>query len=265
MPTPTLAPLSRPPIFEVACGVWFTPIDDIDPVLLGVFWERLREDFPLRQVHDEIQSPGPGFHIEVGNRRRHRTWFMSENGEFVVQIQRDRFFLNWRSVGIEGRYPRFSSSPDSVLPRSVALFEQLSEFLEGTAGVAPHPQRVEVMKVDRFVEGRDWAGDDDLLQMMPLLKTFADLGPFRRPQPAFRLRETIGDMIVAIALEMQPVAPRSRHLRLTTTVQAPIPTGVSFREAASTAGNVANELFAAIVPLPEMRKRFDSLTSREAT
>lgn len=257
-------PLARPPIFEVACGVEFESIREIDPVLLGGFWLKVRDQFPLRETHDEIVRPRPGVHLVFGDHQPLRTWFVSKDGEFVVQIQRDRFFLNWRSLGVEGRYPRFSSSPEGVLHRSVALFERLSAFLEEAVGSAPRPLRVEVLKVDQFVEGRDWRGYDDLMVMMPMLRQFQTIGPFRKPLPAFRLVEQLDGTSAEVALETLPVSPKSRHVRVSTTIRAPITPGGSFAQAAAAAGRVANSVFAALVPRDEMLKRFGDVRTEGA-
>ena len=253
-----LPPLDRPPIFEVACGVEFDPIRDIDPVLLGGFWREVRGEYPLRETHNEIPRLNMGFELVLGDNRPLRTWFVSANGEFVVQIQRDRFFLNWRTIGEDGRYPRFSSSSEGVLPRSVELFDKLSAFLTGAIGAAPHPRRVEVLKVDLLIEGRDWSGDDDLMTMMPILRQFCGFGPFQKPTQAFRLVEDLDGAGVELALETLPITPTQRHLRLTTTVRAEIALGESFASAATRAGKVANEVFGAVISKDECAKRFSA-------
>lgn len=259
MTATSLPPLVSPPIFEVACGGAFDPIKDLDPVLLGGLWLRLRESFPIRETRDEIVRPGTGVQLVLGGHAPLRTWFVSHDGAFVLQIQRDRFFLNWRSLGEEGGYPRFSSSPDGVLPRSVALFEALSAYLEETLGLRPTLRAAEVLKIDQLVEGRDWEDYEDLMTLIPALQSFRAIQPFSRPQPAFRVVEQVAAARVEVSLDTLPMPANRRYVRLSTTVQAPIPDGGSYEVTAAEAGRIANTVFESIVPRAQLIRRFGVL------
>lgn len=257
MPDPALEPLERPPIFEVACGIEFAPIDAIDPVLVGGFWLRKRERFPHHETHPEIPR-----RAELSITRGLgpvRTWLVSERGEFVVQIQRDRLVLNWRFVGEGGAYPRFSSTPDGVLARALAEFDAFGAYLEETVGLRPSAQRVEALKVDLFVEGRDWIGHDDLGRLMPTLGPMLSLGPLQQALPALRLFEEQGDTTIDVRIETLPITPTSRHLRLTTTVNRAIDASLGLEGSARAAGATANEVFASLIPRDERVRRFGNL------
>jgi len=48
--------LAAPPIVEVVCGVFFAPIPELDPVILGKFWHDLRGDYPLHAIQPPVMD-----------------------------------------------------------------------------------------------------------------------------------------------------------------------------------------------------------------
>src|SRR5690349_21253827 len=90
----SLEALKNPPIVEVGCGIIFDPIENLDPVSIGSYWHSRRADFPDRQV---MHAVGDATRIVVGpGVGPLRTWLISPTGNLVLQIQSDRFYLNWR-------------------------------------------------------------------------------------------------------------------------------------------------------------------------
>jgi|ERR1700730_1115159 uncharacterized protein (TIGR04255 family) len=100
------APLPRfrkPPVSEVALGVQFSAV--LNPVHLGLYYQRVKTRFPKIQMQSPVLPvfetfgtgglPGPQFAFTHG--MQPRMWFLSDDDNFLIQLQSDRLLVNWRS------------------------------------------------------------------------------------------------------------------------------------------------------------------------
>lgn len=107
-----LPDFAQPPLTEVALGVVFEPTD-IGIVGLAELHQRWRAEFPRVEEHPALPplfappSLAPGLVIEVGQPHL-RLWMITDDGDRLVQVQRDRLVVNWRRTG-SGDYPRYRS------------------------------------------------------------------------------------------------------------------------------------------------------------
>lgn len=164
---------SDPPIIEVVCGILFDPIDGLDPVLVGRFWDALLERFPRKQLVPAIpNASAEGVLIEFATVPALRTWLVSDDDSRVMQIQSDRFYLNWRSRG--SAYPSFNPSGDQVglLREVVDAFGAFERFLTERARLALRPVGIELSMFDDFRQGRHWGTVADLAAVLPSLRPF---------------------------------------------------------------------------------------------
>jgi uncharacterized protein (TIGR04255 family) len=129
------APLPRfrkPPVSEVALGVQFPPV--LNPVHLGLYYQRLKARFPKVQVQPPITAafetfapspivfgmPMPAIGLQP------RMWFLSEDENSLIQLQSDRLLFNWRG-GLQGvPYPHFEAV-QGEFAEAFDLLEKLSE------------------------------------------------------------------------------------------------------------------------------------------
>ena len=191
MPSPAvtsaLERLPAPPIVEVVCGVRFERLP-LDPLLLGAYWEPKRTNFPRHELHPPIYDRGP---VTPEYPFTPRVWLVSESGEFLLQIQADRFYVNWRKG--EGDYPRFSDHPQSrgVLSRVIEEFEGFADFCKRAIGISPVLERVELTKIDAFRKGLHWKNLADLVQMLPILSGVRSLADSEDPIVNFQMSHTI--------------------------------------------------------------------------
>ena len=111
---------------------------------MGLLWQRLYADFPTLQelppldTAEEQFGPVQTHTITVqliGPQPVPRHWFVSRDGTRVVQVQSDRFILNWRRMQPEEPYPRY----EALRQEFQQHFRQYTEFLTerklGTATV----------------------------------------------------------------------------------------------------------------------------------
>jgi uncharacterized protein (TIGR04255 family) len=85
---------------------------------LGLLWQRYLKEFPLLQELPPIDTPeenfGPGQVRSItvqlmGPAPVPRHWFLSRDQTRVIQVQPDRFVLNWRQIHPEEPYPRYET------------------------------------------------------------------------------------------------------------------------------------------------------------
>jgi uncharacterized protein (TIGR04255 family) len=120
------------PLIEVALSVQFQPLINFTSAHAGDFWGEIRSEFPIAQEQpllgpiDEIfgtasqlrfgfQFIGPGI----------RNWFVSQDQSYLLQIQKDRFAINWRKTASTPEYPRYPAIRD----RFLELFSQFEKYL----------------------------------------------------------------------------------------------------------------------------------------
>lgn len=94
----------NPPINELVMGVYFRePIVPLRAEHIGLFWNRIRSEFPncsqqLMIGGIEIQVPEEIFPLP-------RFWFVSSDESVLIQVQRNTFLFNWRKR--DGEYPHY--------------------------------------------------------------------------------------------------------------------------------------------------------------
>jgi uncharacterized protein (TIGR04255 family) len=107
---------ATPPVNEVALSVQFqSPVLD-DVGLLADYWPAIRADFPRHEKQpplppmqeDFARPPQSGFQFQLLQAPpQPRYWFLSTDGVTLVQVQSDRFALNWRQQKGDEEYPRY--------------------------------------------------------------------------------------------------------------------------------------------------------------
>ncbi|MGA3122902.1 MAG: TIGR04255 family protein [Polyangiaceae bacterium] len=160
--------LKDPPIVEVVCGFFFSPLARLDPITVGKYWSEKKERaFPKTQLQPPVADrPGVRLGDGIGPLR---CWLIGEHDEYLLQIQPDRFYFNWRKR--EGEYPHFNDYGEKtgVLSRSLAEFEQFAEFASAALGQTPKPGRLELAKIDLLTSPKHWEHYSDLQSVLPML------------------------------------------------------------------------------------------------
>jgi uncharacterized protein (TIGR04255 family) len=164
----------NPPIEEVAIGVEFKPIRGWGIPHHGLFWERIRKQYPKFKVLGPLpskieqfgrgpQRPEPAFKIVEGADAR--CWFLQEDDSRLLQIQSDRLILNWRKVNSAEPYPRY----ENLKPEFQKAWADFGCFLGDVELETPEIVQCELTYVDLFPRGMGWDGYADLHRISPLL------------------------------------------------------------------------------------------------
>lgn len=112
-----LPTFESPPVGEVVLSVQFQRLAALQAAHLGQFWERIRADFPRTETHPPVDAVVERFNEERTAARVRfqfrpidplpRAWFISTDDTRLIQVQADRFIVNWRRSSSGQTYPRF--------------------------------------------------------------------------------------------------------------------------------------------------------------
>lgn len=113
----------RPPVIEVAVGLKFKRLERFATPHFGLLWSRLIDRFPRCEDappivdEEDISAPFPATLA--------RSWLIDTSNSWLVQIQPNRFHVNWRKQRDEVEYPHF----EKILATFEECFSIFSEFL----------------------------------------------------------------------------------------------------------------------------------------
>lgn len=107
----------KAPVTEVALSIEFLPLDKWDFSSALLFGKILSGEYPKIEVKQplfsEIEKFGDEFwqqnqmKVEMMDQNAQRFWFVSDPPNWIIQVQKDRFVLNWRKITGEEEYPRY--------------------------------------------------------------------------------------------------------------------------------------------------------------
>ena len=150
--TPVRPNFKQPPLVEQVITLIFEEFAQFSVGDYGLFWERIRSDFPtcttqsplepLIESFGDFSPAGVKFRL-VGHDVLPRCIYRSSDGGELIQLQRDRFTFNWCYV--EGStYPHF----EATLCRYRELLHKFSEFVESRGWGPPVVRQCEVTNVN---------------------------------------------------------------------------------------------------------------------
>jgi uncharacterized protein (TIGR04255 family) len=132
-----LPSFKSPPLNEVVLGVQYDTVETFNITTYGLLWEKFKSQFPNIEHHMPL---GPQFE-KIGGRRQSfgelsrfnieplisaplpRAWFISENGQELIQIQPDRFIRNWRRLDSSNEYPRYEKHLRGEFLKNLMMLE----------------------------------------------------------------------------------------------------------------------------------------------
>ncbi len=149
---PTSPSFADPPLLEVALAVEFAPLAEFGATVMSDLARRWSGRYPRVQEHPplppnmaiDFPASGAGMMVSVGAPQI-RLWLLTESEDRLVQVQRDRLIVNWRSSSDEGIYPRYK---DSLRPEFENDFEELRLFLRERSLPPPRVISTEVTYVN---------------------------------------------------------------------------------------------------------------------
>ncbi len=120
-----LPSFGSPPVVEVVMGVQFQPLAQLRSPHFGLFWETVRPEYsscrenpPIAPQLEDPSKPGATKDVQLQMSLvppLPRVFFEDASGQWLIQLQRDRFLHNWRCGAKEGDYPRYPAVQEKFL------------------------------------------------------------------------------------------------------------------------------------------------------
>jgi uncharacterized protein (TIGR04255 family) len=142
----------RPPLKEVVLGQTFVGRPDLFIPHIGVFCGRIRDKYPKAQHAQLILGDGETPVQDSNGNWLPRVWLISEDETWLVQIQQDRLYVNWRQTDQNNDYVRYPA----VKTEFDYVWGVLDEVVTELTGVALHPQRLELAYTNIIPAGDAW-------------------------------------------------------------------------------------------------------------
>lgn len=156
----------RPPVIEVACGVAFTLPKPLKSAHIGLYWSRIRSEFPRCDDASPIAMilEGQGtpdsidFSVQVepvALPPLRRAWLINAAGTHLLQLQEDRFLFNWKRTGENSSYPSYKE----VAAGFREQWSRYKEFLALEGLGTPTPVQLEMTYFNFWPSGTAWLRD----------------------------------------------------------------------------------------------------------
>jgi len=105
----------RPPLVEMISGIQFHPLSLFKAIHFGLFGERMSGEYPTTEDQPELSDVVFGQQPQlipqlIAGPIYPRVFYISKNGDFLLQVQRSKFLTNWRKQKDSDHYPRFSAA-----------------------------------------------------------------------------------------------------------------------------------------------------------
>jgi uncharacterized protein (TIGR04255 family) len=159
----------QPPINELVIGVYFEqPVFSLRAEHVGLFWSRMRREFPTIQQQPPVATPSLGntFSIEITGSDElfpmPRFWISSKDEATLLQVQKNAFLLNWRKR--ETAYPHFEFVK-AAFDKYLLMFEEFLRVELNTS--TPNVQIAELTYINVIESGEYWRGPLDTSTVIP--------------------------------------------------------------------------------------------------
>jgi uncharacterized protein (TIGR04255 family) len=257
MAQPEARKLEAPPIIEVVCGVFFAPRPELDPIFVGGWHNEVAHTELPRHAIQPAVADGTGFFMGVGPLR---SWLISQDDEWVVQIQPDRLYVNWRRR--EGEYPRFSDR-GGVLERALFELRRFRAHCVQKLGADLALTGVELAKVDVIAQGLHWSDTADLGKVIPLVADVSRFASSSNVELALNIVDrpnTVTQVVVGLSLatESVPKVGLARAVKIDTrcTARLAVADDTEITECFTQLNMRANDTFFSLIS-PNELGRFD--------
>lgn len=155
----------------MACSIQFDPIEGLDTARLGLLWGEYRSRYPRAEQQPPLVPMKEGFGPPSPQTIRLRLdmteprhWFLNHEGTRLIQVQRDRFVVNWRKLDTEEAYPHYDHLRE-LLSQEFGVFQQ---FLGREGLPSPDVNQCELTYVNHIPASSVRTGEDQTSQVTTL-------------------------------------------------------------------------------------------------
>ena len=175
----------KPPVIEVALSVQFAPLEEWGIPYFGLFWQKIRAEFPDYSVQPPLASEIEPFDRPIVRREVQlmftqqpdaRCWYLTKDGHQLIQVQKDRFVCNWRKLDLDVNYPRYKNHGRPQLEHN---WNRFTSFIESEKLPKCEVVQCELTYVNHIPKGQGWNSVDEWSNVF----TFFEWKPTVLPAP----------------------------------------------------------------------------------
>lgn len=207
----TLPDYERPPVIETYLGVQFTPLTKFSIPHFGLYWSKIRDEYPDFQVQPPlipvVEQFGaalmvqPKIGVELVSVPDVRCWFIEKSGRMLTQVQRDRFVHNWRKRALDDKYVHY----DKIKPKFSNEWRNFCAFLQEADVGTPEINQCEISYVNHLELGGGWMSYGELNKVVaPWSGNFSDNFLPKPESVTIAAHYIIPDEKGRLHIEMQP-------------------------------------------------------------
>jgi uncharacterized protein (TIGR04255 family) len=149
-----------PPVIEVVLGLTFETLSSVKLPHIGLFWDRIRADFPRCEQAPPLGDVNLIIERESGVPLP-RVWFINPADDNLIQLQKNKFLFNWRKR--ESSYPRYGSVSNHFFEYLTRFKQFLSDNDLGTI----KPRECECTYINHIPKGIEWEKARDITAVVP--------------------------------------------------------------------------------------------------
>jgi uncharacterized protein (TIGR04255 family) len=161
----------RAPLEEVVCGVHFTGVNWSD-IHFGLFFNELCGRYQQTQRRSRVSLFDPSVQDPpqitfLTEPELPLLWYESPESPFLLQVQNDTFFVNWRRQSGTFDYPHFRTregGEQGVWHRFVFEWDMFRNFCTKQAIGTPEILACHLAYIDHMVQGETWQEPVDLVR-----------------------------------------------------------------------------------------------------
>lgn len=210
-----LPEFDNPPVVETVLSVQFEKLNEMRVGHFGLFWSQIKSRFPHTEERGTLEAsieafppkPGRGVGIKVESYERPplpRVWFVSDDGNSLIQLQSDRLIRNWRKVGAGDAYPRYETVRQSFQED----FDHFLSFTRSNGLGEPSVNQCEITYVNHIVAGEGWSGLSEFEKVFRFLRSPESLVPGAPEDVSshtrFQISDDQGRPVGRLHVELQP-------------------------------------------------------------
>jgi len=210
---PPLPDYDRPPVIEVVCGTQFEPLTAFQATAFGVFWEKVRAEYPtteekppLDPLFERLGEPGQTeARVEISpTPPLPRMFFVHQQPNYLMQVQKDRFLHNWRKVGDADVYPHYPA----IFDKFWAGWGRFLTFCHDEHIGDVRVNQLEITYINHILAGDAWQGPGNVGDVFPDAKwrqkrTFLPTPEVIGWRASFQLPDQRGRLHVALKQGMR--------------------------------------------------------------
>lgn len=171
---PVIRTFKNAPVIETVLSIQFKPIPNFTIPLFGIYWQqKIRQEFPRCEIKPPIIhmieefAPGPSqkssrIDLEIPTERAIRYWFVDSTGNTFIQLQQDRFILNWQKINETDIYPSYRT----IRSKFLSEWKKFCSFAEAENLGGPEVDQCEVTYVNHINYAAGWNSYGELTKVV---------------------------------------------------------------------------------------------------